>query len=161
MALVFDQEDIVQLVGFHMGSKLFGASILTVREILRAPSVEAMSGAPALVNGITRLRGAVIPVVSLGNILGVPENRGTHDKPWMLIGLAGRRRVGFIVDGVTPIVRIQTDAIQPPPEMLLSGLRTKYIRGVCETAKGMLVIVELDRIFREEEIKALESISAR
>lgn len=162
VALLNEDVDVVQLIGFQIGTKLFGATILTVREILRNPVVEQKnSGAPDFVRGLIRLRGVYLPLVSLGGILGVDGRRGLDDRPWVLIGLAGRRRVGFLVDGVIPIVRMRADAILPPPEMLLSGLRSKYIRGVCETDKGMMMIVALDRIFRDDEVSVLESIPVK
>jgi len=52
MALNLDQENIVQLIGFNVGSKLLGADILTIREILREPEVGETVGAPDFVAGI-------------------------------------------------------------------------------------------------------------
>lgn len=160
MALIFDQEDVVQLVGFRVGPKLFGANILTVSEILRDPAIDALGDMPPFIEGIVRLRGTVTPVVSLGMILGLPMLEPGQEKRWVLIAQAGKHRVGFIIDSVTPIIRIKADTILQPPDLIRSGVRSKYIRGVCETDKGLLMIVDLDRMLLDDEIKAMEQINA-
>lgn len=159
MALIFDQEDVVQLVGFRVGPKLFGANILTVSEILRDPAIDALGDTPPFIEGIVRLRGTVTPVVNLGMILGLPKPKTGQEKRWVLIAQAGKHRVGFIIDSVTPIIRIKADTILQPPDLIISGMRSKYIRGVCETDKGLLMIVDLDRMLLDDEIKAMEQIN--
>lgn len=158
MALILDHDDVVQLVGFHIGPKLFGTSILAVSEILRNPAIDAVAGAPAFVEGVVRLRGAVAPVVNLGSILGAPGTDDGGDRPWVLMVRAGNRLMGFIVDSVTPIIRIKTDAILPPPDLIMAGMRGKYIRGVCETDRGLLIIADMERLLLDDEIKAMEKM---
>lgn len=158
LSLIFDQDDIIQLVGFQVGPKLFGVDILTVREILRDPSIDGVDGLPSFIEGIIRLRGEVLPIVNISQLLGLPPESSHQGKTWLLIAEAGGRSVGFKVDAVTPIIRIEIDTILPAPDLILAGLRSKYIRGVCETEKGLLVIVELDQMFLADEIKAMEGL---
>jgi purine-binding chemotaxis protein CheW len=157
VALIFDQEDIVKLVGFHVGARFFGAKILTVREILRSPVIETAPNAPALIKGITRLRGVILPIIELGKLIGQAQSGpvAKRDKTWVIVAPAGNRNVGYVVDSVTPIIRVKTSAILPAPEIVLAGLRSKYIQGVCETDKGILFITNLDCMLLEEEIAAI------
>ncbi|MDA8138427.1 MAG: chemotaxis protein CheW [Desulfobacteraceae bacterium] len=158
MALIFDQEDILQLVGFKVGSKLFGANILTVREILRDPVINSVGNVPSFVEGIIRLRGEVLPIIDLGRLLGVTV-LAQRERIWALVAQAGKKRVGYIVDGVTPIIRVKTNAVFPAPDIIMQGLRSKYISGVCETDKGLLVVVELDRILLDDEVNAMNKLA--
>ena len=155
MALILDQENIVQLIGFNVGPKLLGADILTIREILREPTIGEAVGAPPFVSGIVQLRGQVIPIVDLRSVIGIGPPDKELDKPWVLVGQAGAYQVGYRIDSVTPILRVEEDAILPAPDIIVSGLRSKYIRGVCETEKGLLVVVSLENFLDEEEINAL------
>lgn len=161
MALIFDQDDIVQLVGFQVGPKLFGADILSVREILRAPAIDSVDGLPSFIEGIVRLRGEVLPVVDIGTIIGLQREPRQQEKTWVLIAETGGRSVGYIVDNVTPIMRVATDTIMPTPDLILSGLRSKYIRGVCETDKGLCVIVKLEHMLLDDEIKAMQGVGGK
>lgn len=160
MALIFDQEDILQLVGFQIGSKLFGANILTVREILRDPNVEEVGNLPDFIEGIIRLRGEVLPVIDLGRILGLPPNL-YRERVWALIAKAGQKDVGYIVDAVTPIIRVKKNAVSPAPDIIIEGLRSKYISGVCETDKGLLVVVDLDQILLNDEVRAMSKLTIK
>jgi len=156
MALNLDQENIVQLIGFHVGPKLLGADILTIREILREPEVGEAIAAPRYVEGITQLRGQVIPIVNLGHLMGAVPSAEGAEKSWVLVAQAGSRQVGYRVDSVTPILRVREDTILPAPDIILSGLRSKYIRGVTETQRGLLVVVDLERMLNDEEVAALD-----
>ena len=155
MALILDQENIVQLIGFNVGPKLLGADILTVREILREPTIGEAVGAPPFVGGIVQLRGQVIPIVDMRSVIGIGPSNIELDKPWVLVAQAGEYQVGYQIDSVTPILRVEEDAILPAPDIIVSGLRSKYIRGVCETEKGLLVVVNLEHLLDDEEINAL------
>lgn len=157
MALFFDQEDALQLVGFRVGSKLLGADILTVREILREPVIDSMPDTPSYIKGVVKLRGVILPVVYLNQILGIRQTT-PPDRIWVLVAQAGEKSVGFIVDDVTPIIRTTKDAVYQAPELIISGLRSKYINGVCETERGLLVVVDLNQVLLEEEVRAINKL---
>ena len=158
MALILDQENIVQLIGFHVGPKLLGADILTVREILREPTIGEAVGAPPFIGGIVQIRGQVIPIIDLGAVIGIAPSDKAADKSWVLVAQAGAHPVGYRIDSVTPILRVEEEKILPAPDLIVSGLRAKYIRGVCETDKGLLVVVNLEQLLDDEEIRALEQL---
>jgi purine-binding chemotaxis protein CheW len=159
--LAFDEnkEDIVQLVGFYVGQKFFGTDILTVREILRDPVIEIVDQAPDSISGMVQLRGRTIPIVDLKRRLEDNSNNGERGQKWVLIAQVGEITLGFIADAVTRIFRIDPSSIFPAPELILSRMATRYIRGVCESELGMLVILELNRILTGDEIKALKKIA--
>jgi purine-binding chemotaxis protein CheW len=160
LALIIDQEDIIQLVGFRIGQRLFGTSILNVREILRDPKIDSIDGVPEFVRGVVRIRGQVLPIVNLGSILGFKMSPRDNEKLWVLIAQTGKRNFGYIVDAVMPIIRIRKNAILPAPELILSGLRSKYIKGVCETDKGLIVIMDLENMLLDDEIHAMDRLAA-
>lgn len=157
MALIFDEEDVLQLVGFQIGAKLFGANILNVREILRDPEVDSVGNLPDFIEGIVRLRGEVLPIIDLRKILGIPAP-ASRERTWALVAKAGQRNVGYTVDAVTPIIRVKNNAVYPAPDIILDGLRSKYISGVCDTEKGLLVVVDFDRILLDEEIRKMNKL---
>lgn len=161
MALTSIQEDVIKLVGFHVGARFFGAKILTVREILRSPVIEAAPDAPPFVKGISRLRGVILPIIDLAKLIGKAGSTANRDKTWVIVAPAGKRNVGYVVDSVTPIIRVKTNVILPAPEIVLAGLRSKYIQGICETDKGILFITNLDCMLLEEEIAAIGKMPAK
>jgi purine-binding chemotaxis protein CheW len=158
LALVSEKEDVIQLIGFRASGKLFGVNILAIREILRDASLEQLQNAPPFVAGGIRIRGAVIPAVDLKNRLGKPNPTDTPDRSWVLIASVGNGNVGFLVDSVTRILKVEPEAILPAPDLILSGLRSQYIQGVCNSEAGMLVVLDLNRVLAVDEIKALQKV---
>jgi len=60
--------------------------------------------------------------------------------------------IGFIVDGVSELIRIQSSEIQPPPSMVLSsGISQESITGVFNHAERLLIIMDVDRMFSDDE----------
>jgi purine-binding chemotaxis protein CheW len=161
LALVIDQEDIIQLVGFRLGPKLFGADILNVREILRNPQIVAVDGLPPFIQGVVQIRGQVLPIIDLKHLLGNTSSSMEGEKAWVLVAQVGKRNVGYIVDSVTPIIRIKKSVMLPAPDIILQGLRGKYIKGVCETDKGLVVIVNLEHMLADDEINSVDKLAVR
>lgn len=158
MVLVSERENIIQLVSFHAGGKLFAVNILTIREILRNASLEPIQDAPPFVVGGIRIRGSVIPAVDLKKRLGNPTPSHTPDRSWVLVSHVGKGDVGFLVDSVMGILKVEPDNILPAPDLILSGLRSQYIQGVCNSEVGMLVVLDLNRMLAADEMKALQKL---
>ncbi len=158
MAYLADKEEDVQLIGFYAAQKLYGADILSVREILRDPEVEPIEAAPGFVKGMVRLRGESIPIVNLKERLNIEAEQDAGDLVWVLIAKTEDRAIGYMVDAVTRILKIDLDAILPAPDLVLAGLRSQYIRGVCKSDLGLLVVLDLDRMLAEDEIKAIKKL---
>jgi len=150
----------VQLIGFASGARQFGADILSVHEILRQPAVETLEAGPEFIAGVIRIRGAVIPVVDFATHMAMSCSVSPPDKQWVLVAKVQECLVGFIVDAVTHIIRITKDVILPAPDLILAGLRNQYIRGVCETEKGLLMVLDLDRLLRDDEVITIRGLNA-
>jgi purine-binding chemotaxis protein CheW len=131
---------------------------LAVREILRDPVIETVDHAPDSISGIVQLRGRAIPIVDLKRRLGDNTNAVKSDQKWVLIAQAGDMDLGFIADAVTRILRIESSAILPAPELIVSATASQYIRGVCASELGMLVALKLNRILSGDEIKVLKKM---
>ncbi len=158
MAINPQREEDVQLIGFYAGQKLFGADILAVREILRGPQIDPIENCPEFIRGIIQLRDESIPIINLKQRLNKETELVSDELFWVLVAKAGDRVVGYLVDSVTRILKIGKDAIMSAPELVLAGLRSQYIRGVCKTDLGLLVVLDLDRMLAEDEIKALNKL---
>lgn len=158
MVLSENKDDIVQIIGFYVGQKLFGTDLLSVREIIRSPEIEPSKDGQEIISGIIRLRGEVIPVVDLNARLGEGAKADDGDKTWILIAQTGNQALGFVANSVTRIYKIDPESILPAPELILAGLTNPYIRGVCESELGMLVVLDFGRLLSKEEIQKLEKM---
>lgn len=154
-----DKEQLIQLVGFKIGKEIFGVDILMVQEIIRSAPITYVPNSPEFVEGVINLRGSIIPVIDLRKRLNLHTAAYEKEKDWILILDIGGRVTGFIVDFVTEVIKIQEDSIDPPPDILVAGLHSQYIRGVCEVDNNLLILLDFNRILLVDEVKKLKSVT--
>ena len=153
-----EKEQLMQLVGFTIGKELFGVDILMVQEIIRAAPITAVPNSPDFVEGVINLRGNIIPVIELRKRLGFAMPDVNMEDSWILILDIEGRITGFIVDSVTEVLKIQESGIEPPPDIVVAGLETQYIRGVCEIDEKLLILLDFNCILLVDEIKKLKEM---
>jgi purine-binding chemotaxis protein CheW len=66
--------------------------------------------------------------------------------------------VGYRVDAVTRIMKISPGSILPAPDLMLAGLRSQYILGVCKTEMGLLIVANLVHLLEADEVEALKTL---
>ena len=153
-----EDEGMLQLVGFDIGSEQFGVDILMVQEIIRSAKVTAVPNSPEFVEGVINLRGNIIPVVDLRKRLYLYDEASESKRSWILILNIGERVVGFIVDQVTHVIKLPETSVQPPPDIVVSGLESQYIQGVCEMEGNLLVILNFSRVLFSDEYNMLRDL---
>jgi purine-binding chemotaxis protein CheW len=141
---------LLQLVTFEIGEEEFGIDILKVQEIIRTMAITKVPNSPPHVEGVINLRGKVIPVIDLRSRF-LMESR-THDNQTriIVIDLHGTI-VGFVVDGVSEVLRIQSSTVEPPPPVV-SGIESEYIKGVGKLDNRLLILLDLDKLIPIEEL---------
>lgn len=151
--------DVIQLVGFVVAEELFGVDILMVQEILKDITITAIPDSPDFIEGVVNLRGNIIPVIDLRKRLKLSGQQSTRDDSvWILILSIGDRVTGFVVDHVTRVIKVPTNNIKPPPELVVSsGLESDYIRGVCKQDQRMLAILDFNRILLVDEFRKISA----
>lgn len=140
----------VQLVSFMLAGEEYGVEVLKVREIIRMLKITKMPNTPHYVEGIINLRGKVIPIVSMRNRFGLSETADSMQTRIMVMDVQGGL-TGFIVDGVSEVIRIQSNDIQAPPAMVSGNIDQEFITGVFNHGERLLTIMDIDRMFEGEK----------
>jgi purine-binding chemotaxis protein CheW len=148
------QGELIQLVSFMLADEEYGVEVLKVREIIRMPDITRMPNTPPYVEGIINLRGKVIPIVSMRKRFGLAEN-GYDSRTRIMVMDVADVLTGFIVDGVSEVIRIQSGDIQPPPAMVSDSLGQDFITGVFNHQERLLIIMDVDRMFSADERESL------
>jgi purine-binding chemotaxis protein CheW len=138
-------EESLQLVTFHLADEEFGIDIKMVQEINRMINITKMPGTPAHVEGVVNLRGKVIPVVSLRKKLGFEEVERDKATRIMVVEIEGKI-LGFIVDSVSEVLRIDDATIEPAPT-LTGATDSGHIEGVINLADRILMVLNLKVLF--------------
>jgi purine-binding chemotaxis protein CheW len=134
-------ENIVQLCAFIVSGEEYVIDIMRIREIIPPQRITPVPHAPAFLEGVINLRGAIVPVVDLSHRLGqepAPPTRRTK----LVICSVGGRRVGLLVDAVTEVRRIPRASIKRPPRLLVGG-GPRFFLGVCGPAERLKLLLNV------------------
>ena len=153
-------DDDEQVVVFRLDKEEFGVPIDSVQEIVRVPEeLTHVPRAPAFVEGVINLRGAVLPVIDLRRRLGMPTV-ARSDRQRVMVFLIEGMRTGFIVDSVAEVLRIHKSAIEPAPR--LSSDQGKLLARMAnlEKQKRMVQLIAPEHLVESREIDDLAMMAA-
>ena len=145
-----------QLVIFDLGGENYGLDISTVEGIIKMQSITKMPQAPSYVEGVTNLRGMVVPVIDLRKRFGLPFKEETKDARIVVVYL-GKSKVGMIVDGVSEVLRIPEEAIEATPPMVTT-VDTSFIKGIAKLDSSLVTLLNLEKILSGGELSTIEAI---
>ncbi|VAW35112.1 Positive regulator of CheA protein activity (CheW) [hydrothermal vent metagenome] len=148
-----DSGEVLQLVTFRLGNEEFSVDILKVQEIIRLMELTRVPKAPEFIEGVINLRGKVIPVMDLRKRFGMPKAEDTSEARIIVVELASTT-VGFRVDGVSEVLRLPADTVEPPP-IMVSGVETEYIRGVGKLDDRLIILLDVEKVLTEKDHAAL------
>lgn len=146
-----------QLCVLRVGAEEYVVDLARVDEILPVPALTPVPRAPAFLEGVVKLRGEVVPVVDVRRRLGVPPGQSVALSPSgkprsrerLLVCRIGRRRVGFVVDAVTHVVKVPRASLRPAPLAVGPG-RAPHVLGVCGEAGHLKLLLDVKALLAEE-----------
>lgn len=152
-------EDEEQVVVFRLGGEEFGVPITAVQEIVRVPEqLTFVPKAPSFVEGVINLRGSVLPVMDQRRRLGLAD-LDRNDRQRIMVYLLDGRRIGFIVDAVSEVLKISRSAIEDAPH--LSGEQRKMLGRVAnlERQRRMILLIEPSALLSGTEMAEVAKVA--
>lgn len=145
--------DEVQLVTFTLGDESFGLNIMHVQEVIRMPSITRVPQAPAYVEGMTNLRGHILPVVDTRTKFGM-EKAEQNTSSRVIVVDTGGKAIGLNVDAVSQVLRVDAKNIEEAPASLSGSVDTASITGVVKLDGGKRLVMVLDAaaLFGQEAV---------
>lgn len=143
-----------QFLTFLLDNEQYGIEILRVQEIKGYTVPTPLPNMPPHIKGVMNLRGTVVPVLDLRARFGMAATE--YDRFTVVIVVtAGDRVVGLVVDAVSDVLDIESEAIVPPPEMG-AGVDTSFLTGMAKSADRLIALLALDRVVgvEHEELAA-------
>ncbi len=126
--------------------ELFGINVFKVREILVMPEITAMVNSPPSVMGVANIRGQMISVINLPQIVGCNPTRGLGI---LLVTEFARTTQAFAVEEVNEIVRLEWKNVLSA-EGRGGGLVTSIARldGNAENTR-LAQVLDVEQILRD------------
>lgn len=152
------QGDDIQVVVFRVGGQEFAFNVFHVQRILRYEAPSPLPKAPAFLEGILQVQGAVVPVIDLRKRFELADARLREETRMMVLECDGVN-VAVIVDAVCEVLRISSEAVSLPPAVV-RGLAAEYIQGIITVGARTVVLLQTGRLVTSSERISLEAIQA-
>ncbi len=142
----------LELVSFQVRDQASCVDLMAIREIRSWTQATPLPQTPDFIRGVVNLRGAVLPILDLGARLGLGSTEPTA-RHAILVTEIGERVVGLLVDGVSEILSVSSDMLQPAPDVGCESTR-HFVRGLLALDGRMLTLLSLDRVLPEPQAEA-------
>ncbi len=124
----------LELVGFVLAGEQYGIESRFVREVARLTRFTPVPGTAAFVLGVTNLRGEILALFDLRQLLGV-VSEGVTDLGRIVVLGEHRREFGILADAASEILCVPSSTMDQPGTI---GSGREYIRGV--SPGGVIVL---------------------
>ena len=145
----------LQWVTFQLEDETYGVDVMVVREVLKYQDIAPVPGAPDYVMGIINIRGTVISVINTRLRFGLPEKEPEENTRIVILEI-GQHIVGIVVDSVAEVVYMKRSEIESAPQVNKDD-SARFIQGVCHRDDKLIILVELDKLLSEEELRELDN----
>lgn len=136
----------LEIVEFTVAGLKFGINVIKVKEIIQLQSMTKVPHAHPNLEGITELRGEVLPVVDAAKALGLAQSQNPQSDK-LIVTEFNQQKIIFHVHSVTQIHRISWSLIEKP-SMLYQGLESQ-ITGVVKWMGEMILLPDFEKIMVE------------
>lgn len=141
---------------FVIGEKEFGVDVKQAREIIPTTELTVIPNSPDFLKGVLSLRGDIIPIIDLRKKLSLSGSSNNQNDKIIIVEL-DQNLIGMQVDDVREMMRISADKIAAPPR-IVRGINSDYLSGVGKLEDRLLILLNLDKILSEEEIRKLDKM---
>lgn len=144
-------------LSFEVKDEMYAMEILDVKEIIAMMRFTQVPKMPNFVKGVINLRGIIIPIIDMRLKFEMPELEYT-DRTSIIIGIIDDDYVGFVVDRTADVLNINPEEMSPPPKFG-TAIDTEFLKSMAKTLNGVVMVVDIKKIFTEDEREAIASIN--
>jgi purine-binding chemotaxis protein CheW len=146
-----------QIVVFELGSEYFGADIAKVESIIKMQPITQLPQTPTYLKGVTNLRGKVLPVINLRKRFGLSPQPDTKQTRVIIVTI-GKIKVGLMVDGVTEVLRVSDESVEPLPSMI-NSVNSDFLKGIVRLDDRLITLLAVEKVLNLDEQKSIETLS--
>lgn len=129
-----------QFCTLELGGLLLGVPVDEVQEVLVSQDMTRVPLAPPAVQGLINLRGQIVAVVDLRQVLGLDPRKGGELGLNVVLRYEGGS-ASLLVDEIGDVVEVHPDAFEPPPETL-EGVLRELVTCVYKLEHGLLIVID-------------------
>ena len=152
---VNSQRNTSQFVGFQIDGQQYAFRIEQIQEIVIPDQVTKTPQVAEYVEGVSNLRGTIIPIINLRRLFGLQHKSADADTRTIVVNV-GERTMGCTVDMVSQVMRIPDEDIQDAPETVTAD-GANYITGFATVGGRLMIVLDIDELLDPEK---LDQVSA-
>jgi purine-binding chemotaxis protein CheW len=168
-----DDKELVQLAAFTVGSDWYAIDIMRIKEIIQPLPVTRVPKAPAFVEGVIELRGAILPILDMRKRFDLEPTPLGRASKYLIVAIEGptptatsggtraerqerqerqeRWIVGLTVDSVREVVRVPRDELRSAPPMAFGEGSERYFSAVCQHRDRIVMVLDVDTLLSMSE----------
>jgi two-component system chemotaxis response regulator CheV len=133
----------MMLVEFYLGKELFCIPVKNVNEIIMPTQVTPVPRSKQYIEGITDIRGEVLPVIDLAMFLSIPVQENREQDRFIVTEINDQRAI-FHVSGVEQILSVTK--IEKPNDL---SNRNQFVSGVIRNQEQIVLLLDFEKMFSE------------
>lgn len=146
-----------QFIGFLLENQEYAFQIEKIQEIGIPGQITVMPQVPTYVQGVSNLRGTIIPIIGLRNLFHFPDGESSDERRIIVVNV-GSQKIGCLVDAVTKVIRVQSDAIELATEVAHTQ-GAKFISGFIKTGQTPIIMLDVDELLDPEKLDEVHRIA--
>jgi purine-binding chemotaxis protein CheW len=142
----------INLVAFAIADQDYALPTTAVQEVLRLPGdIALLPHAETVVVGSIAVRDALLPLLSLRALLGLP-GKTERRRARVVVVKIGAHRVGLVVDRMRAILRVPESRIDAVPAVLARGSAEARVQAICRLDEGrrLVSVLAVEHLVRED-----------
>ena len=142
---------LMQYIGFLLSGCEYTIPILKVQEIINMPAVTRLPQSSGYLDGVTNLRGRVIPVINLKKMIGIKcDIAGAK----VIVISSGKMTFGVVVDTITGVISIEQERIEPSAAFM--NVEGDKIEGVARLEDRLVVLLDTRKLIPVDDLSMFE-----
>lgn len=144
--------DLRQVVVFRLCQETYAIDIDYLKRIVWAGDITPVPGVPSHILGVVNLRGDIIAVVDLGQLLGLKGRAARVAKPSLLVTHNKGIEVAFWVDSVDDVIELPSRSIDPPL-ITLEREYAGFVDGEAKVGEALIAVLNYERIMASDKMR--------
>lgn len=141
----------MKYIGFIISGQEYSIPILKVQEIMNTPAITLMPQAPAYVKGVTNLRGRIISIIDIRQLLGLP---GPANGGRVIVLSTGRASFGILVYEITGVVEIDDSSVESTDSIMSTHL--DQVAGIAKVGDKLLTMIDPRKLIPVSDLDIFE-----
>jgi len=143
-----------QFLSFILAGEEYATDILKVQEIRDWTHATIVPNSPDYVEGVTNLRGQIIPIINLRTRFSLPIDDSLKNRIVIVLNIDDGQRtrlMGLLVDAFAETYDINDHEIKTAPSKI-SVIDDEFIIGLASAEEKMLILLDVDELLTSQEL---------